>query len=51
MTTLSHEDGRALVLEVNRAIVQMPKSVQAKLENVALEHEGEVHIGISAPAA
>ena len=48
LTTLSHEDGRPLVLEVNRPI-PAPKYVQARFDDT--QHGAEVQIGISAPAA
>jgi PAS domain S-box-containing protein len=48
LTTLSHQDGRALVLEVNRPIAHAPKTMQTKLEGPVLEHDAEVQVGVSA---
>jgi PAS domain S-box-containing protein len=48
LTTLSHQDGRALVLEVNRPVVRALKVAQTKVADPVLEHEAEGQIGVSA---
>jgi len=47
LTTLSHQDGRPLVLEVNRPLAAAAKPTQLKIDEVITEHDAQVQMGIS----
>jgi dihydroflavonol-4-reductase len=48
LTMLSHQDGRPLVLEVNRPVPIASKVATARVESTVLKHEA-VRIGVSTP--